>query len=73
MQTLQSTALHQNFIFVNNTDTLAFTRKNKLNKCKKFRDIKQLNPGVRNKNNTLMRVAAVYFSWFFFDDSIANN
>ena len=61
-----------NIICVKTTDTLAFMWKNKWNKCKKYRDIRQYKPAVRNQNNTLMRVTAVYFSWFFYDNKFAN-
>ena len=41
-------------------------------KFKKFRDIRLYKPDVWNKNNILMWLAAVYFSYFFYDDNITN-
>ena len=74
MNTLQSIAFHQIFICVNNTDTLLCMSKTKGNNCTtEFRDIMLYKPGLHNKNNTLMRFAAVYFSYFFYDDNIAHN
>ena len=42
------------------------------NKFKTFGDISLYKPDVRNKNTTMMCYAAVYFSYFFYDDIIAN-
>ena len=72
MHTLQSKALHQIFICVNKTDTLAWIWKTKWNKCKKYRDVRLYKSGVRSKDNTLMWFAFEYFSYFFYDEYIAN-
>ena len=55
----------------NNNDTTACMWKTKSNACKKFRDIRHYKSGLRNKNNTFMWFAGVYFSHLFHSNNIA--
>ena len=73
MHKLQSIVLHQNCICINNTDTLACMCKTKWNKHKKLRYVRLYKPGVRNKNNTLLWLAAVHFSYLFYCHNITNS
>ena len=71
MNTLQSIHLHQKFIYVTKTDTLAWMWKTKLNKFKKFKDIRRAPAAQRQMRKkisfgpTFFHLAQTFGAYFF--------